>query len=76
MSPLLPQVKAKDLIRVAKQLGFELDRQKGSHAVFYRPSDKARVVIPVHAGRDIKPRTLHGIIDDMRITPEKFKELL
>ncbi|MDF0668384.1 MAG: type II toxin-antitoxin system HicA family toxin [Nitrospira sp.] len=76
MSPLLPQVKAKDLIRVAKQLGFELDRQKGSHAVFYRPSDKARVVIPVHAGCDIKPRTLHGIIDDMRITPEKFKELL
>ena len=76
MSPLLPQVKAKDLIRVATQLGFELDRQKGSHAVFYRPSDKARVVIPVHAGCDIKPRTLHGIIDDMRITPEKFKELL
>lgn len=76
MSPLLPQVKAKDLIRIAKQLGFELDRQKGSHAVFYRPSDKARVVIPVHASCDIKPRTLHGIIDDMRITPEKFKELL
>ncbi|MBI3545135.1 MAG: type II toxin-antitoxin system HicA family toxin [Gammaproteobacteria bacterium] len=76
MSPLLPQVKAKDLIRVAKQLGFELDRQKGSHAIFYRPSDKARVVIPVHAGRDIKPKTLHGIIDDMRITPEKLKELL
>ncbi len=76
MSPLLPQVKAKDLIRVVKQLGFELDRQKGSHAIFYRPSDKARVVIPVHAGRDIKPKTLHGIIDDMRITPEKLKELL
>lgn len=38
MSPLLPQVKAKDLIRVVKQLGFELDRQKGSHAIFYRPS--------------------------------------
>jgi predicted RNA binding protein YcfA (HicA-like mRNA interferase family) len=76
MSPLLPQVKAKDLIRVVKQLGFELDRQKGSHAIFYRPSDKARVVIPVHAGRDIKPKTLHGILDDMRITPEKLKELL
>jgi len=76
MSPLLPQVKAKDLIRVVKQLGFELDRQKGSHAIFYRPSDKARVVIPVHAGRDIKSKTLHGILDDMRITPEKLKELL
>jgi len=76
MSPFLPQVKAKDLIRVVKQLGFELDRQKGSHAIFYRPSDKARVVIPIHAGRDIKPKTLRGIIDDMRITPEKLKELL
>lgn len=76
MSPFLPQIKASDLIRVVKQLGFELDRQKGSHAIFYRPSDKARVVIPVHAGRDIKPKTLHGIIDNMRITPEEFKELL
>lgn len=76
MSPLLPQVKANDLIRVAKQLGFELDRQKGSHAIFYRPSDKARVVIPIHTGRDIKPKTLHSIIDDMRITPGEFKDLL
>ena len=76
MSPFLPQTKAKDLVRVAKQLGFELDRQKGSHAVYYRASDKARVVIPMHTGVDIKPKTLHGIIDDMRITPEKLKELL
>jgi len=76
MSSFLPQVKAKDLIRVAKELGFELDRQKGSHAIFYRISDKARVVIPMHSGQDIKPKTLHSIIDDMRLTPEKFKELL
>lgn len=76
MSPFLPQVTGKDLARIAKQLGFELDRQKGSHAIFYRSSDKARVVIPMHAGRDIKPKTLRGIIDDMRITPEEFKELI
>lgn len=53
MTPFLPQVKAKDLIRIANQLGFKLDRQKGSHAIFYRSSDKARVVIPIHAGHDI-----------------------
>lgn len=76
MSPFLPQVKAKDLVRVAKQLGFEFDRQKGSHSIFYRASDQTRVVIPMHAGRDIKPKTLHGIIDDLQITPEKLKELL
>lgn len=76
MSPFLPQVKPAELVRIARKLGFELDRQKGSHAVYYRASDKARVVIPVHAGRDIKPKTLHGIINDMRLTPEQFKELL
>jgi len=76
MSPFLPQVNAKDLARIAKKLGFELDRQKGSHAVFYRASDKARVVIPMHAGRDIKPKILHAIVEDMGITPEQFKNLL
>lgn len=76
MSPSLPQLKAKDVARVVRKLGFELDRQKGSHAIFYRSSDKARIVIPMHAGRDIKPKTLQGIIDDMQITPEQFKELL
>ncbi len=76
MSPFLPQVKGKHLARVAMKIGFALDRQKGSHAIYYRSSDKARVVIPMHAGRDIKPKTLHSIIEDMCITPEEFKELL
>ena len=76
MSPFLPQVKDKDLVRIAKKLGFELDRQKGSHAFFYRSSDKLRVVIPMHSSHNIKPKTLYGIIDDLGITPEKFKELL
>ena len=76
MSPFLPQVKAKDLIRVAGKLGFILDRQSGSHAVFYRKSDKRRVVIPIHSGKDIKPKTLHGIIKDMGLEPEEFKKFL
>ena len=76
MSPFLPQVKASEVARIARQLGFELDRQKGSHAVYYRSSDKRRVVIPMHAGRDIKPKTLRGTIGDLQITQEQFKELL
>lgn len=53
MSPKLPVVQAKDVVRVAQKLGFVLDRQRGSHAVYYRERDRARVVIPLHAGRDI-----------------------
>lgn len=76
MSPHLPAVAAEDLIRVAKRLGFELRRQKGSHAIYLRAADKRRVVIPVHAGKMIKPKTLAAIVRDMGMTIEEFRDLL
>lgn len=76
MSSKLPQVKDKDVIRVAQKLGFKPDRQSGSHAVYYRKSDRRRIVIPIHVGKDIKKKTLSGIIKDMNIDPEEFKRLL
>ena len=68
----LPVVTARQLIKVAEKLGFEFDRQKGSHAVYVRLSDKRRIVIPVHKGRDLKPGTLRGLIDDMGLSVEQF----
>ena len=68
----LPVVAARDVIRVAQRLGFEFDRQRGSHAVYLRTSDKRRIVIPVHKGRDLKPGTLRGLIDDMNLSVEEF----
>ena len=76
MSKRLPQVKAKDVLRIAKKLGFEPDRQSGSHAIYYRSSDKRRIVVPIHLGKDIKRKTLYGIIKDMGIEVEEFIELL
>lgn len=76
MNPGLPVVTAREVARVAERLGFVLHRQKGSHAVYYRKRDKARVVIPMHAGKDIKPKTLAGIIEDMGLTAEEFRRLL
>ena len=69
-------VKASEVARVASRLGFILDHQKGSHAVYYREKDNARIVIPMHAGKDLTPKTLAGILDDMAITPEEFQKLL
>jgi predicted RNA binding protein YcfA (HicA-like mRNA interferase family) len=68
----LPSVPARDVVRVAEQVGFAFDRQKGSHAVYLRVSDRRRLVIPVHKGRDLKPGTLRGLIDDMGLTVEEF----
>ena len=68
----LPVVASRDVIRIAEKSGFEFDRQKGSHAVYIRVSDKRRLVIPVHKGRDLKPGTLRGLIDDMGLSVEEF----
>ena len=76
MSAKPPVVEGKDLARIARKLGFVLDRQKGSHAVFFRESDRARVVIPMHAGKAIRRKTLAGILEDLGITPEQLRELL
>ena len=76
MSPRLPAVTAKDLVRVAEKLGFVFRRQRGSHAIYVRESDKARVVIPMHHGTDLKRKTLHGIIQDLKLTAEEFTNLL
>lgn len=76
MNPKLPQVKAKELIRVAIKLGFEFDRQSGSHAIYYRKSDKQRIVVPIHSGKTLKPKTLFGIIKDMSLEVDEFRKLL
>ena len=76
MSPKLPAVTGKDVARVAERLGFELRRQRGSHAVEVRPSDKTRVVIPMHSGTDLKRKALRRIIDDLKITVDEFSKLV
>jgi predicted RNA binding protein YcfA (HicA-like mRNA interferase family) len=76
MSARWRQATSSDLIRVARKLGFEKDRQKGSHAVYLRQGDGARVVIPIHKGRAIKPKTLAGIINDLGLTMQEFEEMI
>ena len=76
MSPRLPTATGKEVARVAERLGFEFRRQGGSHAIYVRKLDQARVVIPVHSGKALKRKTLRGIIHDLRITVEEFANLL
>lgn len=76
MSPKLPVITSREVIQVAKKIGFILDRQSGSHAIFIHSEKKLRIVVPIHKGKDIKPKTLKGIIDDMELSVDEFIELL
>jgi len=73
--PQVPAITTKELIRVAERLGFAFRRQSGSHAIYVRASDQARVVIPMHGG-DLKRKTLRAIINDLKISVEEFAEML
>jgi len=76
VSAKLPVVTAKEVARIAQRLGFELRRQKGSHAIYIRATDGFRVVIPMHSGADLKRKTLLGIVGDLGISVEEFAKLL
>lgn len=76
MSHRFPRVTSREVIRVAIKVGFVFDRPKGSHAVYYRERDRARFVVPMHAGKTIKPKTLAGILEDMGLTVGEFRSLL
>ncbi len=75
--PRFPAVTSRQVVTVLGKLGFEFSRQAGtSHAIYRRKIDGKRTVVPVHAGRTIKRRTLAAILRDAGIDVERFKEML
>lgn len=73
----LPSLKAKEVVRILKKLGFEEDRQKGSHLILINPFSHKRTVVPIHFGKDIRKSLLKKIVvEDAGITIDEFFKLL
>jgi predicted RNA binding protein YcfA (HicA-like mRNA interferase family) len=53
-----------------------LGRRWGSHAILHHESRPGRVVVPVHSGRILKPKTLLSILDQAGISIEQLGGLL
>ena len=70
--PKLPQVKARDLVKVVTKLGFKFRDQSGSHAVYIHP-DGRKTTIPIHPSETIGTGLLTKIIKkDLEITKDEF----
>ena len=67
-------VKAQELARVARRLGFEKVRQKGSHARWKHPDGRA-TTIPIHGNTEIGGWLFYEILDQMGITEGIFRRL-
>lgn len=75
MSGRLPMLKARDLIRVLKKLGFYEVRQKGSHICF-KNDDGRFTLVPYHAGEDIDKGLLRQILREINVSYEEFLDIL
>lgn len=71
----LPTIKARELIRILKKLGFYRVRQKGAHICFKHP-DGRFTLVPRHAGEDIGRGLLRQILREIRVSPEEFSKYL
>jgi predicted RNA binding protein YcfA (HicA-like mRNA interferase family) len=67
----IPVLKPQEVIRILEGFGFVQVRQKGSHKQF-RHEDGRATTVPFHKGRDISPRLLKQIADDINLTVEEF----
>ena len=75
MSSRLSPVGIRKLEQILHQLGFQLVRQKGSHA-FYGHQDGRTTLVSVHKGEDIGRGLLRKIIkEDLKMSVEDFNKL-
>ncbi len=70
----LPSLRAKEIIRFLRRIGFQEVRQKGSH-LFLKHLDGRTTSVPIHAGESIGRGLLREILADIKMTPEEFIEL-
>jgi len=70
----MPSATARDLQKVARQLGFSQTRQTGSHERWNHP-DGRTVTIPLHGGREIGPPLFFKILRQLGVTLEGFQKL-
>ena len=71
----LPVVSGRDVVNALATLGYEFDRQRGSHMVLRQSSaPHRRAVVPDH--KEVAKGTLRSIIREAGLTVDEFRALL
>lgn len=75
MTPRLPRITARDILKVLAKAGFVKVRSSGSHHI-YRNAKGKRVTIPVHSSTILHPKTLKQILKDAEITIDDLIKMM
>ncbi len=74
LTPRLPQIRPKKVIKILESVDFIKRRQTGSHVVLRNPDTKLMTVVPVHA-KNLKKGTLRAIISQSGLSRGDFLKL-
>ncbi len=75
MAAKLRMLKARDVMRALRLIGFKAIRQSGSH-VFFQHLDGRTTLVPHHGGEDIGRGLLRQILKEIELSPEEFTRYL
>jgi predicted RNA binding protein YcfA (HicA-like mRNA interferase family) len=72
---VLPRVSGREVVKALMKVGYEQDRQRGSHIILRQiVSPHRRIVVPDH--HEIAKGTLRAIIRQAGLTVDEFRALL
>ena len=71
----LPRVSGREVVKALQEVGYERDRQRGSHIVLRQTAPPhRRITVPDH--KEVAKGTLRAIIRHAGLTVDEFKALL
>ena len=71
----LPRVSGREVVKALQKVGYERDRQRGSHIVLRRTAPPhRRITVPDH--KEVAKCTLRAIIRYAGLTVDEFRALL
>lgn len=72
---VLPRVSGLEVVKALAKVGYERDRQRGSHIILRQTAyPHRRIVVPDH--KEVAKGTLRAIIREAGLTVDEFKALL
>ena len=72
--PPVPLLRARDLVRAFERLGWQAERQRGSHIILTRPGHAVTLSVPDHP--QVARGTLRALIKKAGLTVEEFVKAL
>jgi predicted RNA binding protein YcfA (HicA-like mRNA interferase family) len=72
---VLPRISGREVVKALTRIGYEEDRQRGSHIILRQSSyPHRRITVPDH--KEIAKGTLRAVIRETGLTVDEFKALL